>query len=349
MILPAFVGISANKIMKILVREELRAKLLKGEISPVYLLFGAETYLRDLAVKTITDRTLADSELREFNENTFSLNDIDIQSALSAAEQLPMIATRRVVKITELNKLKESDDEALLHYLKRPAETCVVMFVAEDLDKRKRISKILLDNCVSVEFTLLKDNDILVWIRQKARELNVQIDEKALRYLLNLVGNSVRKLTSELEKLAVAALPDKIITQESVEKLTPNSREVSNFDLSARLLEGNRNGALKVLQKVLNDGAEPLMLLGLIANNYHRLFLAKELMREGVERIEVARIMKLPPFKQEDFLATARRADSQKLSWSLQRIAETDLAIKTSKGTPRLQIEMLVSELTAQK
>jgi DNA polymerase III delta subunit len=87
----------------------------------------------------------------------------------------------------------------------------------------------------------------------------------------------------------------------------------------------------------------------LIANNYHRLFLAKELMSQGVERIEVARIMKLPPFKQEDFLATARRADGNKLSQSLQRIAETDLAIKTSKGTPRLQIEMLVSELTGQK
>jgi DNA polymerase III subunit delta len=335
--------------MKILTREDLREKLKKGEISPVYLLFGAETFLRDLAVKTITDRTLADSQLREFNENTFSLNDIDAQSALASAEQLPMMASRRVVKITELNKLKESDGEALLHYLKRPAETCVVMFVAEELDKRKRISKILLDNCVPVEFTTLKDHEIQTWTRQKAKELNVRIDEKALRYLLNLVGNGVRKLTSELEKLAVAALPETIITQDLVEKLTPNSREVSNFDLSDRLMAGDRNGAMKVLQKVLNDGAEPLMLLGLIANNYHRLFLAKELMSQGVERIEVARIMKLPPFKQEDFLATARRADGNKLSQSLQRIAETDLAIKTSKGTPRLQIEMLVSELTGQK
>jgi DNA polymerase III subunit delta len=335
--------------MKVLTREDLREKLKANQIAPVYLLFGAETFLRDLAVKTITDRTLAGCELREFNENSFSLNDFDIQTSLSAAEQLPMMASRRVVKITELNKLKESDEDFLQGYLKRPAESCVVIFVAEELDKRKKLSKLLLDNCVSVEFTPLKDFEIQTWTRQKAKELNVQIDEKALRFLLNLIGNSVRKLTSELEKLAVAALPDSIITQELVESLTPNSREVSNFDLSDQMLAGNRNGAMKVLQKVLNDGAEPLMLLGLIANNYHRLFLAKELMSQGVERIEVARIMKLPPFKQEDFLATARRADTERLSWSMQRIAEADLAIKTSKGTPRLQIEMLVSELTKQK
>ena len=89
------------------------------------------------------------------------------------------------------------------------------------------------------------------------------------------------------------------------------------------------------------------MLLGLIANNFHRLFLAKELMRQGVDRKEIARIVGLPYHKQEDFLATARRSNGDKLSWSLRRIAATDLAIKTSKATPRLQIEMLVAELTA--
>ncbi len=66
------------------------------------------------------------------------------------------------------------------------------------------------------------------------------------------------------------------------------------------------------MKKILDDGAEPLMLLGLIAHNFHRLFLSKELMKQGVERKEVARIMKLPYSKQEDFLATARRADAEK-------------------------------------
>jgi len=39
------------------------------------------------------------------------------------------------------------------------------------------------------------------------------------------------------------------------------------------------------------------------------------------------------------------RIDSHKLSQMIQRIAETDLSIKTSKATPRMQMEMLVCEL----
>jgi len=342
--------------MAILGREELRAQLKRREIAPVYLLFGAETYLRDLAAKIITDLVLADSALREFNEIEHSLSESKIQYALSDAEQLPMIASRRVVKVMNVvvsatgkkDNLKEDDEEILARYLARPAETAVVIFVADELDKRRKISKLLLERCVAVEFGELKDEELIDWAKNKLKEFHAEADDKALRQLIGLVGNNVRRLTNEVEKLAVAALPDKIITFELVESLVPNSREISNFDLTDHLLTKNKKGALQTLKKILDDGAEPLMILGLIASNFHRLFLSKELMRQGVERREVARIMKLPYGKQEDFLATARRTDEKNLSRIMQRIAETDLAIKSSRGTPRLQIEILVCELTAQ-
>jgi DNA polymerase III delta subunit len=45
----------------------------------------------------------------------------------------------------------------------------------------------------------------------------------------------------------------------------------------------------------LDDGAEPLMLLGLIASNFRRLSLAKEMMTQGVDRKEIMRIIRLLP------------------------------------------------------
>ena len=332
--------------MKILAREELRNQLKKGEIAPLYLFFGAEKYLRDLAAKTVAEFALKNAPLREFNEMEFSLNDTEFQHAIASAEQLPMMSPRRVVKIRDINKLKETDEDSLTRYVLRPAETSVVIFVADDLDKRRRFAKTLLDNCVCVEFTPLSEMELMAWAKGKLNELNAQADDKALRQIVGLVGNNVLRLTNEIEKLAIAALPNSIITFEMVEQLVPNSRELSNFELTDYLLNKNRQRALQILKKILDDGAEPLMLLGLIANNFHRLFLAKELMRNGIERNEVARTLRLPYNKQEEFLANARRADAAKLSWIMKRISESDLAIKTSKATPRLQIEMLVTEIT---
>jgi len=347
--------------MTVLSRENLREKLKKREIAPVYLLFGAETFLRDLAAKTIADLVLADSSLREFNEIEHSLSGSDkIEYAIADAEQLPMMASRRVVRVSNVvvsanskkDTIKEDDEEILARYLRRPAETAVVIFVADELDKRRKISKILLDNCVAVEFAELTDSEAVSWAKTKLKESGAEADERALRHLFALVGGDARRLTNEIEKLAVAALPDKLITVELVEQLVPNSREISNFDLTDHLLAGNKKYALQTLKKILDDGAEPLMILGLIASNFRRLLLSKELMRQGVERAEVAQIVKLKYSLQESFLAAARRSDAEKLARILRKIADTDLAIKTSIGGggasgSRLQIEMLVCQIAA--
>jgi DNA polymerase-3 subunit delta len=344
--------------MKILSREDLRNQLIQRKFAPVYLLFGAETYLRDIAAKTIADLLLSGSSLREFNEIEHSLNGGKVRQALADAEQFPMIDSHRVIKITDVvvsatggkDNLREEDEEALERYLKRPSATSVVIFIANELDKRRKISKLLLENSLAVEFQKLKEPELIRWARDEARKLDTDFEERALRRLIGLVGDDVRKLTIEIEKLAVAALPDKFITPELVESLVPNSREISNFDLTDHMLAGDKSGALQTLKKILDDGAEPLMLLGLIASNFRRLFTAKEMMSDGVDRGEVVRVMRLPYSKQGHFLETARRTETAKFSWIMQRIAQTDLAIKTSKGGggqkgSRLQIEILVCEL----
>ena len=346
--------------MNVLTREDLRAQLKRREFASVYLLFGAETYLRDLAARHIADLVLADSSLREFNETEFSLSVSPVQHAFGSAEQMPMVSARRVVKITDVvvsasgtkDNLKEEDEGALAAYLNRPAETSVVIFIANELDKRRKIAKLLLEKSVAVEFKGLEDGELINWAKTKLKDLNAEADDRALRHLVGLVGNNVRRLTNEIEKLAVAALPDALITYELVESLVPDSRAISNFDLTDSLLAKNKTRSLSILKKILDDGAEPLMILGLIASNFRRLFMSKELMRQGVERREVARIMKLPYSKQEDFLATARRIETEKLTAIMRRIAEADVAIKTSIGGggtagSRLQIEMLVCELAS--
>ena len=76
------------KFLMVLSREDLRNQLKRREIAPIYLLFGPETHLRDLAAKTITDLAFAEGDLRDFNETTFSLinTEDNLQRALAAAD-----------------------------------------------------------------------------------------------------------------------------------------------------------------------------------------------------------------------------------------------------------------------
>src|SRR5215207_6721938 len=112
--------------MATLTREELRGELKAGKVGPLYLLFGPEGYLRDAAARVITDTALKGAALREFNESSFDLTTADVQHAIAAAEQLPMMAARRVVLVTGFSRkhprppLREEDAEALERYVTRP-------------------------------------------------------------------------------------------------------------------------------------------------------------------------------------------------------------------------------------
>ncbi len=331
--------------MKALTRTDLERSLREG-VQPLYLLLGPEVYLRRDAAQNITEAALSRTLLREFNESSFSLLSDPVQSAIAAADQLPMMSDTRVVRIRDFAKLREADEEILIRYLNNPSPSTVMIFSADDLDKRKKSSKVLLDTCTVVDFAPLRDAEAKSWAKSRLKELKVTADDQVLSEIISLVGTDVQTLFNELEKLASAAANTGRITPDLVDELIGRSRELSNFDLGDHLLAGNRKKALETLHRLLEDGAEPVMLVGLIGGNYHRLALGKHLLLRG-GRDEVFRNISVPSFKRDSYLASLQRSSATKIARGIQRTAATDLAIKTSQATPRLQLEMLVCELAS--
>src|SRR6267154_722094 len=324
--------------------KDLTQSLKQGKIAPVYFLFGPEAFLRDEAARAIADEALRNTLLREFNESSFNLLTDDVRSAMAIAEQLPMMSSRRIVHIRNFAKLRDADEEVLLHYLNRPVETSVIIFATNDLDKRKKLTKALMSSA-AFEFQPLKPNELQAWIRAYLKKQKVEIEPRALQIMLEMVTADLHTLTNELNKLATAALPAGSITVKLVTELISRSREHMNWELSDQIIAGNRRAALKTLHDLLDDRVEPVMLIGLLAGTYRRMALARALLSQGAAPAKIFSEVRMPPFKQGAYLSMLNRTDSRALAERLKRIAEADLAIKTSKATPRMQVEMLVCEL----
>ena len=331
--------------MKTLSRTELERSLRQG-LEPLYLLVGPERYLRRAAAQEITETALSGTLIRDFNEASFSLLTDSVRSAIAAAEQLPMMSERRVVRVRDFARLRDADEDVLIAYLGNPSPSTVMIFTADDLDKRKKSTKALLDACTVVDFSPLKDSEAKAWAKTYLKSLKSAADDQVLSEIINLVGTDIQTLATELDKLAAAALNTDRITADMVDELIGRTRELSNFELADHLLANNRKRALETLHRLLDDGAEPVMLIGLIAGNYHRLALGKHLLARG-GREEVFRNISMPPFKRDTYISTLQRSDAKKIARGLPLTAAADLAIKTSQATPRLQLEMLVCELAS--
>src|ERR1043166_7107340 len=290
-------------------RRDLEQSLKQGQIEPFYFLYAPETYLRDQAVREIVDTALRGTLLREFNDSSFNLFSDDVRDAIAAAEQLPMMSQRRVIRLRNFGRLREADEEILLAYIERPVETSVVIFADDDIDKRKKLGKKLMSAPGAFDFQPLKPNELPSWIKAHVKTFNADMEPRALSQLIELTGNNLSALTNELNKLAAAALPTGRITSDLVEQLVSRSREHMNWDLTDNIVSRNRRAALKVLRDFLDDGVEPVLLTGVIAGTFRRMALAKALQSRGASPGEIFSEVRVPSWKQRDYLAMLNRIE----------------------------------------
>jgi DNA polymerase-3 subunit delta len=345
--------------MPVLEKDALGKELRRGELRPAYILYGSESYMRDVAARIIAGKIFGEGDFRDLNDTTFSLStDPDLlRQAIAAAEQLPMMASRRLVRINDVrisatgvrDTIVEAHEDLLRNYLSNPSPSSVVLFVADELNGNRKMSKLLKELCAAVEFTTLEGAELEQWAVKEFKALDVTADPLIVRQLIERTGADLHRLSNEINKVAATVLPSKQITPEVIEQLVPASKELDNFAFTKHLVAGRGGKAFAALRKMLDDGAEPVALIGTIAYTYRQLMSVKGLMEQGLERRQIVGSLRMRYNDQEPFLAAARRTSLRALTEAIQAIAAADVAIKTSIGGSgsgaRMQIEMLAAKL----
>jgi DNA polymerase-3 subunit delta len=190
-----------------------------------------------------------------------------------------------------------------------------------------------------------KEKQLPTWIAQRARDKGGTISREAVLVLAALIGNDLRLLDQEIEKLLVYA-DGREIELEDVQALVSRARETSIFDLVDCVGRRETDRALRLLHRMLDDGAHPLYLLTMLARQVRILIQLKELQAQGLARQEMANRLKLHPYVVEKGSAQARNFEMAELEAAHERLVETDFAIKTGAMEDVLALDTLVVELT---
>ncbi len=324
-----------------------------GKFAPLYLFEGKETYLRDQAVKRLADAAVDDA-MRDFNYVQVAVTEGDLSEALALANQFPMMAERRMVIVTGFEAVNDERQlEQLKAYLAKPADTTTLVFVSDALDNRRTIATMLRKGCTVVTFEPLDEKTTaLDWIRNYVQTNGAAIDASGAAYLVGMVGTDLQRLTTELDKLIAYVQGKGRITPAEIDELVRHSREHSNFELSNAVLDNQRESALRLLSHLFDNPAEPpqtlaIMLVGLLAKTFRNHLIAKDMMKLNLPSEDIAKTVGQSIFAVKYLNERARKLDGERLVRAVKRIAQTDIALKSSQATPRLQIELLVMELCA--
>ena len=335
-------------------QSEFARKILSGKFAPMYLFEGAENYLREQTIKHLIDVAVEEG-LRDFNVTEISVAKGKLDEALAIARQYPMMSPRRAVVVTGFEAISDEDQlEWLKDYIRNPVATTVLIFNTPGLDKRRNIATMLSKFCEVVSFEPLDEREAAPrWIVDYVARAGASIDSATAAFLVGMVGTELQQLSTELDKLITYVGEHGRIARQDVETLVRYSREHSNFELTDALLEGNRKRALTLLEHIFENISDKqglaLMILGAIARSYRNLLICKELMQQNAPNSEIAKAVGMSPYGVTHLNEKARKLETARLLQGIQRIAVTDVALKSSLGTPRLQIELLICELCPAK
>lgn len=223
-----------------------------------------------------------------------------------------------------------------------PESTVLVVLVDEALDSKNALFKAAEQHGKVIQCSQPKGAALESWIVKRAKSIDVTIQPEAAAMLANFIGNQLRLLANELDKLATYVGPGNMITVETVRLLTAHVQEARIFDLTDALAQRNRTRALDILHDLLSDGEPPLKLLSTVTTQVRSLLLVKELAQKGMRSAQISSTLGMAPFVVDKALRQVGKFSPAQLEGAYRQLLSTDAALKRSRMTPEMALDLLV-------
>ncbi len=321
--------------------QELESAVRNGKPPILCYLYGEESFLIERATARLLD-VAVDPTLRDFNFNVFFGNESKGVDIVDAAQTLPMFAERRVVLVKRAEQLRADALEVLLDYVRNPAGTTCLIFNGIKIDQRKKFFLELKKRGALVEYRRLYDNKLSGFIQTEAQTHDKTMEPAAAELLSFLVGNNLRELSSQIEKLTIYAASRPKITLDDVRAVASSSKAFTVFELARYLGTRDLQSALKSLDTLFLNGEEVPMMLGALARHFRQLWRVREMVERRASNQDISREVGINAYFLGEYLQQAKNFDRGELRRIFEELFRCDLAAK-SGGHPYALMHGLVT------
>lgn len=328
----------------------LKKQLKDGALSPLYVLYGEEEYLREMYAGRIMEK-VPDGGFPEFNHIKLEGKDVSFSEYDDAWESFPMMADKKLIYIknSEIFTSKrsasggpstEEKKEFWSEKFKRIADDTVVVFDEMTVDKRSALYKAAAKAGTVVEFAYQSDADLVTWIIGRCLKAKKKISKENAYYLVTLCDPGLGNINNELGKLLDFCGEE--IYKTDIDRVVSKSIQVVVFELTDAIMSGNTAKAVSTLAdlKTAREGAFNLMYLMLAS--FDKMLLAK--LMDGSPQNEIASEIGVSPYIVRKYIDGARGFTADALTWMVRRVAELDLAVKEGRVDEWTALEQYVME-----
>lgn len=329
--------------------ESLLERIEQGKVIPAIVLLGSDPYLRDQCRSALVEKFIVEGA-RDWAVSKVSATGGGLQELLGRAQMAPMLSPTQLVILQDTDALERGGEEAmerttsaLSAYLEDPAPFSIVVFEAEQLDRRKKLFKTLAASALIVE--LSSNADPLALTEHMARELGATITPDAASELADAVNGEPARIRLELEKLLLYAA-GREITATDVDALVVSAKKYTVWKLADAFASRDRRASMELLDSLLREGEQPAGIVGALSWMYRKLVEAREL-PAGANAYSAARDLGMRPETAAIALQQGRKIPREQLLAGISILAEADSVLKSGASNPRATLEFVLARLTS--
>lgn len=335
-------------------------------IPPMCAVIGEDRFLKRLTLARIRQELTEDGDAAEFGPKTPWRDVSDELLTLSLFGDGP-----RIVIIQDADDFVKTNRPQLEALTKEPKLSGCLILDLKTLPTNTRLFKGLADSGQIVECNppqtkrgktaYVDEVRLCDWIRDWGQATHgVDVKRGADEELLGLSGPELGLIDQELAKLALFCEPGAEVTVELVRQVVGGWRAKTTWDLLDAALDGNAADALLQLERLLQFGEAPQMILGGLLWSLRRFANAAQIIMEAESAgtrmalplaLEQAGFRKWPKGAMQRAEKQIRQLGRHRAGDLYERLLKLDLAMKSTHAAParsRWALEQFLLSLSKQ-
>ena len=329
------------------------AQAKKQALLPVYVVVGTEQFLRDQVVAELRAASLAGG-IAAFNEDKFTAGDVDADKVIFAARTVPMMSPRRFVLLRGAERWDAASEgdaspmDRLAEYAQAPVPSTCLVVTAEKLDGRRKLTALARKQDFLVTCETIDARALPGWIVSRAQARGNPIDRDSAELLAEIAGPELGHVNDALERLALYVGEAKPITEDAVAEVVARVRVADTWALVEAVGKRDLALALRLLSEVYDPKDHGLPLLGALAWSVRQIARYDAALQQGASPDEAARRAGIfQPHRAREIAAKAKLFRARELQKVLLVLADTDVALKSSKRSADAILEDMLTRICA--
>lgn len=221
----------------------------------VYLVFGSDDYLVDLRVAEIVSGLVhnvgEETAVEHVDCEEAGLDGVIQEIVSPSLFSMNRITVLRHFRLTAENKLAREIERYLASGL-APGQVLIIQ--ASKVDKRLKLAKTVEADGASEEVKPLGPSEVRPWIVKRFKEHGKTAGAGVAELLLDLKGEDLRAIESEIEKAVTYVGDRQEVTEADIRSLVGRSRTERIFELVKHVLAGRAGKAIETVADLLDTG-----------------------------------------------------------------------------------------------